>query len=78
MRRFLYVPDSILCSVHLSSVACYPLFDCCTDRSTLCNSSVLAHVSDKTAAAALALGSSLCVIKFRHGSGAWFVNQECW
>ena len=34
---------------------------CCVGRTTLCNSAVLAHVTDKTATGVLAQGSSLSV-----------------
>ena len=73
LMRFLYVPDSFPCSLHLSSVACRPqLF---VAQQSLCVVSIGFHtiqlqlcstLTNKTATAVLAQGSSLCVIKTHH------------
>ena len=84
--RFLDVPHRIRCSVHFSPLTCCPQFVSVAQQS-LCVVSVrstplqlrcVSHVTDRTATAVLAQGSSLSVIKKHHGSGAWFVDQECW
>ena len=83
--RFLVVPKYILCSVHLSLVACCPQSVCCTVfvcvvsvRSTLLQLRCVEHVTDKTATALLAHRSSLFVMKTHHGGGVGFVNKKCW
>ena len=85
--RFLCVPDSLHCSLHVSSVACCPqLF---VAQQSLCvvdphlSAPLCSTVTDKTATAALAQGSSPCVKKHimvaelqSVGIGAlWFLNQ---
>ena len=51
----------------------------CLSASTLSNFSCVALKTDKTATAVFGSRPSSCVIKkHHHGSGAWFVNQDCW
>ena len=67
VMRFLYVPDNIPCSLHVSSVACcFQLyvaqqFLCVVDPVSFCT--MCCTLTDKTATVVLAQGSSLCDIK---------------